>query len=87
MAHMFLQIRVVLLLQVDIPPGTRRCFHLSSITLKRALHHSFIVMRLMDETAVRKALRRNKLCTDFINSASYQVYVSYKHYLDHVYAA
>ncbi|XP_077329252.1 serine incorporator 4 isoform X3 [Lithobates pipiens] len=31
-------------------------------------------MRLMDKTAVRKALRRNKLCTDFINSASYQIF-------------
>ncbi|KAM5172899.1 serine incorporator 4 [Mantella aurantiaca] len=31
-------------------------------------------MRLMDETAVRKALRRNKLCTDFLNSASYQIF-------------
>ncbi|XP_075714230.1 serine incorporator 4 isoform X3 [Rhinoderma darwinii] len=30
-------------------------------------------MRLMDEMAVRKALRRNKLCKDFINSVSYQI--------------
>ncbi|CAJ0957146.1 unnamed protein product [Ranitomeya imitator] len=30
-------------------------------------------MRLVDEMAVRKALRRNKLCNDFISSVSYQI--------------
>ncbi|XP_075063941.1 serine incorporator 4 isoform X2 [Mixophyes fleayi] len=30
-------------------------------------------MRLMDEMSVRKALRRNKLCNDFLKSVSYQI--------------
>ncbi|KAM4675406.1 serine incorporator 4 [Discoglossus pictus] len=30
-------------------------------------------MRLMDEMAVRKALRRNRICRDFLNSVSYQI--------------